>query len=167
MPGRRLDLVGERVGVAQLDPDARGLLDVGPAASGRRAVHGPQQRVVGRADDAQQRARRAVAVVQPAEALAVVAQPQDLDRQAGQLSAVGEVEQHRASARASAIGSARRASGRISGQQLTSARRSAPTVLRDLHAELLQLGLDRRGERGGRLEPELVLVVEAGRPARC
>src|SRR5207249_356520 len=92
---RRLDLVGQRVRPAELRPDTRAAFEKRPRCSRSLCVNGAEKRVIRRSDDAQESPRGAVAFFQPAVALAVIAQAEDLGRQPRQVLAAGQVEQNR------------------------------------------------------------------------
>src|SRR5579859_745618 len=87
------------MGVADLDPDARHPLDI---RSNRKtfssvlAVQRSQERVVRRADHAQQdRAAVRLVVLQPAETLTIIRKPHHFADDDWQLLRIGEFEQYR------------------------------------------------------------------------
>jgi len=147
--------------VPDLDPHARGVFEVrahDPGGAPGALVERPEQRVVRRADDAQEDAL-AVAVVKPAEALPVVAEAEHFAHERRQVFGTFEFEQHRR-----LVGELWRGAFARDRQQLRPARHVlrfvARVALRPLHADPVEVLGDRLGERLGGLDVDLALVVE-------
>ncbi len=77
--------------MTDLDPDAGCPLDVGPRAAGPSRSRA-EQRIVGRPDDAKQHPPF-LAILDGAEALAVIAKAKHLADEAGQPTGIGQLEQ--------------------------------------------------------------------------
>ncbi len=150
----------------QLDPDVRRALDIG---HGRRrlavAVDGAQERIIRRPDDAQQCPRMAVVIAEPAEALPVVAEPQDFKDDARQLVGLRQFKQDRQLFRF-----LRRPRVRLQRHQFQPRRKFGgdvgPHRTTDEDIEPTKFALDVAGQRTLPLDPELLLPVEAGDDGR-
>ena len=154
--------------VADLDPDARVALEVGNGRLGAAdAIEGAEERVIRWANDAQQGADAGLlagGVLEPAVALAVVAEPEHLDGDLGEILARGEVEQHRRGVEAldrRAVVFERQDLRPARYLGLEGYRRRA----REQHAELLQLVLLVARHAAARFDQAIVLVVEPGKRA--
>ncbi len=162
LAGRRLEMVGQRVRPADFDPDARRPFAVGAGGVHAVAVDGAQQRIVRRPDDAQQAAALAGVglALQPAEALAVVAEAKDLDDQPTENVLTGRFKQDRRLFQA--------VDGIGIGPQRQDLRPAAhrggdggAVGLAELDAEAAEVVLHGARQRERGFDPDLILVVHA------
>ena len=164
LPLPRRDGIDQRVREADLDPDARSLLDVSPHAGGPAglvAVQRSQQRVVRRADDLEQH-RPAAGALHPAEALAIITESRSISPTTSGNCAVSASSKMIGVLPATSGGPASRASGSTCSQ-LTMTSPGPVRFAGGEHAEFGERSREAARHASGRLDPGAALRVGAHR----